>query len=206
MATTIKLTYFPLPGRAGSTRLAFYVGGVDFEDVIVKGEDFQAMKDSLPGKQLPVLEVNGVTYCESMAILRYAGKLSGLYPSDPVEALKCDMVIDMIQGAGDKVAATIREPDAEKKMKMREELASQTLPTLFGYFEEQLNKFGGNFCIGDQLTIADLELLIKVTWLTKGILDGIPPSWIDPFTKVKAIVEATKNHEKVAEYYASGKV
>jgi glutathione S-transferase len=41
---------------------------------------------------VPVLEVGGVVYCQSNAILRYVGKLAKLYPEDPVLALRADMV------------------------------------------------------------------------------------------------------------------
>ncbi len=34
---------------------------------------------------------------QSNAIMRYVGKLGGLYPSDPVEALEVDLVIDTVE-------------------------------------------------------------------------------------------------------------
>ena len=30
-------------------------------------------------------------------VSRYAGKLAGLYPSDPIEALKCDEMLDALE-------------------------------------------------------------------------------------------------------------
>ena len=38
MAPKLKLTYFPLPGRAEKVRLAFVLGGVAFEDVLAEAQ------------------------------------------------------------------------------------------------------------------------------------------------------------------------
>lgn len=51
------------------------------------------MKPSLPFQQVPVLEVNGTVISQSYAILRYCGALSGLLPSDPLEAAKVDTIL-----------------------------------------------------------------------------------------------------------------
>lgn len=48
----------------------------------LKGE--QAAR--FPLGQLPVVSIDGVDYTQSMALLRWAGKKSGLYPTDEVRA------------------------------------------------------------------------------------------------------------------------
>lgn len=44
---------------------------------------------------MPVLEFNGQQVAQSVAILAYAGRLSGLYPIDPFQGatVRCDTVI-----------------------------------------------------------------------------------------------------------------
>lgn len=77
MAPKIKLTHFDFPGRAEYIRQSLAAGGVEFEDERIAGDKFKAMKTggTLMFGLVPVLEVDGVQYSGSGAILRYVGKL-----------------------------------------------------------------------------------------------------------------------------------
>ena len=76
-------------------RLAFLLGDVPFTDERIKFDKWKEMKASTPFGSLPLLVVDGETFAQSNACLRYAGKLSGLYPKDdPVKALRMDMIIE----------------------------------------------------------------------------------------------------------------
>lgn len=46
-------------------------------------DDLAELKPTLPLGQLPVLQVDGTIYAQSMAIARYAAKLAGLYQRTP---------------------------------------------------------------------------------------------------------------------------
>jgi prostaglandin-H2 D-isomerase / glutathione transferase len=70
------------------SRASLAFGGIEYEDHRVQGADYAAVKPTLPLNHLPALEVDGVVYAQSMAMARYAGRLSGLYPTDAIEALK----------------------------------------------------------------------------------------------------------------------
>jgi prostaglandin-H2 D-isomerase / glutathione transferase len=61
--------------------------------------------------QVPVLTVDGETLAQSAAILRYAGKLSCLYPINYIEAAKCDAVLDSIADIGSKLRPSMLEKD-----------------------------------------------------------------------------------------------
>ncbi|CAN0135392.1 unnamed protein product, partial [Ectocarpus fasciculatus] len=80
------LNYFGLPGRGEATRVALAYAGKDFEDNRMGFPEYGACKWA--GKGLPVLEMDGAEYTQSTALLRYAGKLGGLYPDDALAALK----------------------------------------------------------------------------------------------------------------------
>ena len=94
----ITLTYLDAKGSAEATRLALHIGRVPFVDRRVSYEEVAALRraGALPCGQVPVLEVDGETYCQSASILRYVGKAAGLYPADPATALRCDMVCDAL--------------------------------------------------------------------------------------------------------------
>ena len=89
--TQFKLIYFDFDGgRAESIRLAFHIGGIDFEDVRLKFPDFREAQPSFRFHALPVLEIDRQPITQSNAHLRYVGKLAGLNPTDDLQALYCD--------------------------------------------------------------------------------------------------------------------
>ncbi len=190
----LRLHYFPFPGRAGAIRDALHIGGVHFEDVNVQSEQFRDLKAAckLPFGALPVLDVETATgkvcAAQSNAILRFAGRLAGLYPvDDPLLALKVDEALGLGEDINGLLGPSLHEQDSERKMAMRKILAEQTLPEWAGYFERLLVANGRTgFVVGDRLSIADLKLYWVCDFLTNGSLDGIPPSLLDKFTTVTA--------------------
>mmetsp|Transcript_33941 Transcript_33941/g.44781 ORF Transcript_33941/g.44781 Transcript_33941/m.44781 type:complete len:204 (+) Transcript_33941:80-691(+) len=199
---TLKLIYFNIAARAEPIRHALYIGGIEFEDSRVSREEFSAMKPNLPSGQLPVLEVDGFPLSQSHAILRYAGKLAGLYPEDPLEAAKTDAIMGLIEDIHSKVGPTIREPDATKKMEMRAKLAEEILPLWFGFLQTTLEGCG-DFFGGASANIADLMALQELKWISSGILDGIPTTILDGFPVLSAYLERMKALPKIVEYYES---
>jgi len=83
-----------MTGRAEPIRLAFYLGGVPFEDCRISKDEFAAMRGrgELLYGQLPIMFVDEKKYTQSIALLRFGGQLAGLYPECETEALRCDMV------------------------------------------------------------------------------------------------------------------
>src|ERR1051326_4752160 len=101
---SLRVRYFPFPGRAGAIRDALRIGGIRFDDVHVPLEEFQQLKAAgeLPFGSLPVLDVKSsagtVSAAQSNGILRFVGKLAGLYPvDDPIKALKVDEALDVAE-------------------------------------------------------------------------------------------------------------
>lgn len=134
------------------------------------------------------------------AILRYAGRLSGLYPEDPFEALQVDEIMGAVY---DVIAATVpslREPDEEKKMKLREELASKTYPMWFERLSKKLEALGGDYFVGNQLSIADLQAASTLSWVSSGMLGGVPPTVLDPYPLLKELVARVTSHPKIAAW------
>ena len=190
--TSLRLRYFPFTGRAEPIRDALRIGHIAFEDEHLTFEQFQNCRTTseLPFGGLPVLVVdtNEKELCvaQSNAILRFAGRLSGLYPVDnPLQALKVDEALDVGEDINCLLAPSLHEQDTEKKMAMRKELAEETLPFWVACFERLLVANGSTgFIMGNSLTVADLKLYWIIDWLTSGILDGIPTSLVDGFENV----------------------
>lgn len=108
----------PTQGRAEPIRLAFHIGGIDFEDERISREAFQAAKTAgeYPFGQLPVMVIDGQTIAQSQGLLRYAGKLAGLYPSDAKQALLVDEMVGAVEDVITATVPALREPDEEKKV------------------------------------------------------------------------------------------
>ena len=138
MSGAPELHYFDFDrgGRAFALRAAFHAVKQEYKDVRFQFPEFQEMKKQ--GKYvagLPILKLpSGKEVTQSAAILRYIGKMGGLYPADLETALICDSAIDTVQ---DIMAKTPGHDDANEKKRLREELSVTlhrlilVVPTIF---------------------------------------------------------------------------
>ena len=81
----LKLIYPDVPfWRAEMSRLALFIGGIEFEDLRPSREEIAKMRTEgiFPFGQFPVLQVDGKNIAQTGAIARFCGKLSGLYPTE----------------------------------------------------------------------------------------------------------------------------
>eukprot|EP00300_Choanocystis_sp_HF-7_P043232 c9831_g1_i2.p2 GENE.c9831_g1_i2~~c9831_g1_i2.p2 ORF type:complete len:142 (+),score=31.64 c9831_g1_i2:254-679(+) len=139
------------------------------------------------------------------AILRYAGKLAGLYPEDPLAALRVDSVLDTIEDANNLLGPTMRLP-AEEKLAARKRLAEEVLPKFFAFLESHINRSANGFVAGDALTIADLRLFGLTSWFSKGVLDGIPADYVSTnYPACEAHRQHIAAHPKIVEWYSEHK-
>ncbi len=191
---SLRLHYFPFPGRAGAIRDALQMGGIAFEDVHVPPEKFQERKAAgeFPFGGLPFLDVETATtklrVAQSNAILRFVGRLAGLYSADdPLLALKVDEAMDVGEDIYALLGPSLHEQDNEKKMAMRKALAEEDLPRWIGCIERNLIANGSTgFFVGDALSVADLKNYWVCDFLRNGSLDGIPTTLLDDFPNVLA--------------------
>jgi glutathione S-transferase len=202
---SIKVTYFNIKARAEPIRLALTIGGIAFEDERIGKEQFVSLKEqnAWPFRQLPILTVDGKIIAQSTAILRYVGKLSGLYPSDPYQAALVDMIISQVQDLEGAMKPSGAEQDQEKKLKMRSELASNVFPSMLQDLDRVIQQHGGKYAVGDSISIADLFLYQANTSYSSGAYDGIPPTLFQPYVHIQKVVAAVKTHPKVAAWEAS---
>jgi glutathione S-transferase len=117
----------------------------------------------MPGKKLPVLELDdGTKIGQSVSILRFLGKQHGYYPEDPLEAHKCDYLLDCYNDKFIGIALNSALP--EKAIKFESPLPfdlplpkpNQAIPQWIEFLEPYLND--GEFLCGDKLTIADFVI------------------------------------------------
>ena len=195
----IRFTYFNFPfWRAETSRLALHIGGIEFEDVRPGRDEFRAKKAAgeFPYGQLPVLEVDGEIFAQSVAIAKFCGKLSGLYPKDDdLAAMKVDEFLDAAAQITSLVNPSMAEKDPAKRAEMREELGQETLPRWFGLLEQRMGP--GDYLVGDSITVADLAIWRLLGWLTGGILDGIPNDLLKAHSRLEAHFKRIDEREDI---------
>jgi glutathione S-transferase len=172
-----EIIYFNGAGRAEAARIAFSAAKVPFTDTRIDFAAFKAAKEAGKyGAGLPVLRIGDTEFTQSLAILRYAGKLSNppLYPTDLVKALAVDQALDIAQDLSTKCP---QDPDDDKKKALREEYAAGRCKVYCNQLVEMLER-NGVFLAGSDLTIADIAVYF-------GVIEGIGNGNWDHFPKVR---------------------
>ena len=201
--TQLKLTYFDFHGGRGEpARLALAIGGIAFEDHRFSYAEFAEVRKATPFGQVPTLHVDGVQITQCDSILRYAGKLAGLYPTDPFQALLCDEVMYVVEEAGVKIGPTFRMSGEEQKA-ARLALVNGSMPVYLGWLQSQLLAHGGEYFADNRLTIADLKVFVDVRGLNSGRLDHIPTDLVEKVAPaLNAHMHRIAQIPAVAAYYA----
>ncbi|ETW06449.1 hypothetical protein H310_02705 [Aphanomyces invadans] len=216
-SAALKLTYFDFTGRAEPIRLAFVLGGVPFEDDRISFAELAELKPSLPNRQVPVLTIGGrAMYAQSHAILRYAGVVAGLYPTeDPVVALAVDEIDDSTADILELMLSTRLEGDKDKKRARCDELVHGKLKDMLGFLDARIEQCrlthgtldrdgkGGPWVLHARLTTADLAVHNLVGMTKLGWLEFIPTDLCDSFPRLVAIHLAIATHPTVVAWKSS---
>ena len=201
----LVLIYPDIPfWRAETSRLALFIGGIEFEDLRPSREELAEMRTNgvFPFGQFPVLQVDGKTIAQTGAIARFCGKLSRLYPKEnDFNAAKVDEVIDLATDITVRIRPALKEKDHEKSTEMRRELVEIVLPHWLGFMETLLKKNGKTgYFVNDSLTVADLAAWRLCGWISGGVIDGIPQTILDAFPLLNEHHNNISNLPKVAEW------
>nr|WEU39152.1 glutathione S-transferase [Saccharina japonica] len=193
--------YFGVPARGEATRVALAVAGVEFVDKIIPYAELHASGF----RAVPVYQLDGTNYTQSTALLRYAGKLGGTYPEDPLEALKVDEIVMMVEDVFINIFADMKEKDEAKKLATHQALIAGKVKYLI---EDIASKLEANtaspFCVGPSLTIADIMVHAMIATFQAGFLVGVPTTTAEDICpSLKGLDDAVMEHPKVKAYYAS---
>ncbi len=199
----LKLSYFDIHGgRAEPARLALAIGGIAFEDHRFTFPEFAEVRKATPFGQVPTLHVDGVLVTQCDAINRYVGKLAGLYPTDPFQALLCDEVMYVVEEAAVKIGPTFRMTgDAQKEARLA--LVNGHMPVYLGWLQSQLLAHGGEYFADRRLTVADLKVFVDVRSLNSGRLDHVPTDLVEKVAPLlNAHMQRIAQTPAVLQYYA----
>eukprot|EP00611_Tribonema_gayanum_P021891 TRINITY_DN4304_c0_g2_i3.p1 TRINITY_DN4304_c0_g2~~TRINITY_DN4304_c0_g2_i3.p1 ORF type:complete len:171 (-),score=66.77 TRINITY_DN4304_c0_g2_i3:185-697(-) len=142
---------------------------------------------------------------ESSATMAYIvathGAAGGMARTAPLDIARVEEIRSATDAMVSKISPTMWEKDEEKKMAMRAELASTTLPRYLAAIDARLQDSG--YVCGDTVTAADINLEEAVAWLTKGILDGIPTTIVDAYPRVLKCAANVRDHPRVVAWHKS---
>lgn len=202
--TNYKLTYFDFDGgRAEPLRIAFHAAGIDFEDHRISFPEFGEMRGNLRFNAVPVLEIDGTVVTQSNAMNRYIGKMAGLYPTDDLQALYCDEVMDALEDLLHYIVQTFFLEGDELK-EAREKLVDGWLSVFLKGLGESLVRGGGEYFADNALTMADLKTFVQIRSLCAGNLDHVPTDLVQRLAP--GLVEhqdRVASDPRVVAYYAA---
>jgi len=199
-----KVTYFDFHGGRGEPiRIALHAAGISFEDVRWSFQEFGENRTDMRFNAIPTLEIDGEMITQSNAISRYVGKMSGLYPDDPMQALYCDEAMGAAEDLNHYVVQTFGLQGDDLKQ-AREILMNGRLTVFIKGFAELLARGGGQYMADKRLTIADLKVLTQIKNFRAGNVDHIPADFIDSLApELGAYQERIDADPVVNAYYNS---
>jgi glutathione S-transferase len=198
----VKVTYFDIAGSRGEeVRLALVLAGVAFDDERITREAFARTRAELPFPHLPIVEIAGRgVFGHSNAILRLIGRQHGLYPDDPFEGARHDALMDAAEELRARISPSMQMKDEAEKIAARQELATGFVPPWARSVERLIGD--GPFVGGDRPSVADIKLYMVHSWISRGILDGLPADLFAPYPKFGAVAAAVRSHPAVVAWYA----
>ncbi|KAM4049112.1 hematopoietic prostaglandin D synthase [Anomaloglossus baeobatrachus] len=142
-----KLTYFNFRGRAEILRYLFAYTNTEYEDHRIEYKDWPTHKDKYPFGKLPVVEIDGTVYYQSLAIGRLLAKKAGLKGKTDLDELRVDAILDTI----DDFVSLYPWSGDEKAMK---EYMDKNGTAVLSGLEKELGD--NKWFTGDYVTWADL--------------------------------------------------
>merc|ERR1712048_345977 len=177
--------------------------------------------DALPYGQVPVMagmDDGGYVGSQSMALLRWAGTRTGLYPKDDdmMRRLRCDEVQEHLndiiallwaQWYGDAMGRNPRTGElavpltADQKKVVQETLNTVFLPNCLATLERVLTRSGDDYFCGSTITICDLSFYVLAAGLVDGTFcEGVAPQILEGFPKLLELHDRIANCPKVKEW------
>jgi glutathione S-transferase len=209
----LKLYYFDIKGKGEPIRLLCAHAGLELEDHrFASRDEFLAMKEGsqLAFGQVPMLEVDGKhALVQTSAIMRYLGKLSGLYPeNDPLLAAKVDAAMDQegdsfagitVLSYAPRFGIDLTEAATEASY---DNINNRVLPRHLGSIEKCLDDSSTGWIAGtEDPSPADFLWYVRLSTLgdNKKLTDKIKT--LEDFPKIMAFVSKFEDLEAIRKYY-----
>ncbi|XP_071354285.1 maleylacetoacetate isomerase isoform X2 [Trachinotus anak] len=149
-------------------RIAFALKGIEYDQVPVNlikdgGQQLTEQYKTLnPMQQVPAVEIDGITLSQSLAVIQYIDETRPgprLLPVDPKKRAQVRMISDLIASGIQPLQNlyVIQKIGAEKV-----QWAQHFIDRGFQALEPILKQTAGKFCVGDEISMADICLVPQV--------------------------------------------
>ncbi|XP_072284509.1 maleylacetoacetate isomerase isoform X1 [Pyxicephalus adspersus] len=161
-------------------RIALALKGIEYDHHIINliKDGGQQLTDEYqqvnPMMQVPALRIDGVTLSQSLAIIEYLEETRpspALLPRDPIQRARCRMISDHITSGIQPLQnlAVLKKVGDESQ-----EWAKHFISRGFQALERLLEDTAGRYCVGDEVTMADLCLVPQVANANRFKMDMTP--------------------------------
>ncbi|KAM8948527.1 maleylacetoacetate isomerase [Lycaon pictus] len=178
-------------------RIALALKNIDYETIptnLIKdggqqfSKEFQALN---PMKQVPVLKIDGITIGQSLAIIEYLEETRPtprLLPQDPKKRAYVHMISNLIVSG----IQPLQNLSVLKQLRQENNLpwAQKAISSGFEALEQILQGTAGKYCVGDEVTMADLCLVPQVANAERFEVDLTPYPAISRINKTLLALEA----------------
>ncbi|XP_044292836.1 maleylacetoacetate isomerase isoform X1 [Varanus komodoensis] len=195
LAKPVLYTYFR-SSCSWRVRIALALKGIVYDQVPVNlikdggqqlSSEFQTVN---PMQQVPALKIDGITLSQSLAIIEYLEETRPnprILPQDPKKRAQVRMISDHItSGIQPLQNLTVLNKMGEKKLDWAQHFISRGFKAL----EQILQETAGRYCVGNEVTMADLCLVPQVYNAERFKVDLTPYPTISKINKALLELEA----------------
>ncbi|XP_029972618.1 maleylacetoacetate isomerase isoform X1 [Salarias fasciatus] len=149
-------------------RIAFALKGVEYEQIPVNliqdgGQQHTDKYKTLnPMRQVPAVEIDGITLTQSLAVIQYVDETRPgprLLPADPKKRAQVRVISDLIASGIQPLQnlSVIQKIGADKA-----QWSQHFIDRGFEALEPILKETAGKYCVGDEISMADICLVPQV--------------------------------------------
>ena len=202
----LELIYFNVRALAEAPQMMMHYANIPYSYKMAwdyYGEPWIMQKKNAPFNQLPILIVNKkIQIWQSGAIVRYIANIANITPKDPILSAYADAIFESTQELKSPLNPTINLYTEEKFKEFRDKLINKILPKKFYNFNRQLEKYSGNFFLGDDPYYCDFaayHYFAMALLLDKNIFNDFPEikNHMDALTKLNGIKKYLNNRPKI---------
>jgi glutathione S-transferase len=188
-ARAYELYYWPgIQGRGEFVRLALEEAAVPYVDVARQPKGMAAMMkllernaDGLQPFAPPFLKSGDLVIAQTATILAYIGPRHGLVPGDEPSQLRAQQlqltIADLVAEAHDThhpIAGSLYYEDQRGEGRKRSRIfVAERIPRYLGYFEQVLDRNGGEHLVGRALSYVDLSAFQVIAGLEYAFPNAI---------------------------------
>jgi len=162
MEGNISLHYFQINGKAAIARALLSYGKTEYTNKMYTFEEWPSSKSLFEYGQLPVLEVDGNQYSQSIAIYLYLAKKFNLLGNSAEDLHAITNLLCSSDDLAPKLSPVLFPRTDEQKEKLEENtkvFLEFVAPVLRAY-EQRAVKNGGKYMVGDGFTLADVYVAV----------------------------------------------